>query len=118
MEEPTAAVGLLVAMIGSRSPEVWMALLAGAIYVWRKSATKGILMRSSEALISGLLGFSVGPDASIWSGANVAISTLLITTLGYLVLDALTSIVADRAVFREILIRYLGGKSNGDSKDV
>lgn len=106
---------LISAMIASRSPEVWMALFAGAIYVFRKSASPSLIMKLSEATISGLLGFSVGPDSAEWSGANVALSTLLITTLGYLILDVLTSIVADRAVFRELIIRYLGGKTNGDT---
>lgn len=106
---------IISSIIASRSPEVWMALFAGAIYVFRKSASQRLSMKFLEATISGLLGFSVGPDMATWSGANDALSTLLITTLGYLALDALSSIVADRAVFKEMLIRYLGGKTNGDT---
>lgn len=102
----------MVEVASSRSPEEWMALLAGALYVFRKSQTLGI-GRFIECGISGLLGFAVGPDAAEWAGLNHALGTLLITTLGYLALDATRSLVADRAFFKDILLRFLGGRHNG-----
>lgn len=93
----------------ARSPEVWMALIAGTLYVYRKSASSRT-SRVIEAGISGMLGYSVGPDAGNWAGINEAVAVLLISSLGYLILDVLTSIVADRAVLRDIIIKRLGGK--------
>lgn len=103
-----------VEVAATRSPEEWMALFAGVLYVFRKSQTPGV-GRFIECFISGLLGFAVGPDASVWAGINHALGTLLITTLGYLVLDAASSLVADRGFFKDILLRYLGGKRDDGS---
>ena len=41
------------------------------------------------------------------------IAVIIVTAIGYLGLDVLTSIVADRAVIRAIIIRRLGGKDEG-----
>ena len=86
-----------------------MALIAGTLYVYRKSPSSR-MSRVIEAGISGMLGYSVGPDAAGWAGINEAVAVLLISSLGYLILDVLTSIVADRAVLRDIIIKRLGGK--------
>lgn len=94
-----------------------MALAAGAVYVYRKSENPRHLMRALEAGASGLMGYSLGPDLAVWAGLNPAVSHILITTLGYLALDVLTAVVADRQVFKDIIIRYLGGKSNGTNED-
>lgn len=96
-------------IIGARSPEVWIALCAGTLYVYRKSQHPYWLSRVFEAGISGMLGYSFGPDAAAWAGISEALSVILLSSLGYLTLDVLTSIVADRAVIREILIKRLGG---------
>ena len=66
-----------------------------------------------EAGISGMIGYSVGPGAAAWAGINDVIAVLLLSSIGYLGLDVLTSIIADRAVIREILIRRLGGGKDG-----
>lgn len=101
-----------VEVAATRSPEEWMALIAGALYVFRKSQTEGF-GRYIESGISGLLGFAVGPDASLWAGVNPALGTLLITTMGYLTLDATRSLVADRGFFKDIILRFIGGRDNG-----
>ena len=97
----------------ARSPEVWIALIAGTLYVYRKSENPSRITRMIEAGISGMLGYSVGPDMAKWASVNDALAVVLISSLGYLCLDVLTSIVADRAVLREILIKRLGGGKNG-----
>ncbi|MGA0615962.1 hypothetical protein [Paracoccus sp. KR1-242] len=98
---------------GARSPEVWIALFAGVLYVYRKSPHQSRVSRVIEAGISGMIGYSIGPDAAAWAGANEAFAVILLSSLGYLGLDVLTSVVADRAVLREIIIRRLGGGKNG-----
>lgn len=101
------------ALAGARSPEAWIALIAGVLYVYRKSQHPSRLTRMIEAGISGMIGYSVGPDAAAWAGVNDVIAVLLLSSIGYLGLDVLTSIIADRAVIREILIRRLGGGKDG-----
>ncbi|WP_294932337.1 hypothetical protein [uncultured Paracoccus sp.] len=100
------------AIAGARSPEVWIALFAGTLYVYRKSPHPSRLTRGAEAGISGMIGYSVGPDAAAWAGVNEAFAVITLSSLGYLLLDVATSIVADRAVLRDILIRRLGGGKN------
>lgn len=97
----------------ARSPEVWIALIAGTLYVYRKSENPSRITRVIEAGISGMLGYSVGPDAATWAGVNDALAVVLISSLGYLMLDVLTSVVADRAVLKEVIIKRLGGGKNG-----
>lgn len=92
-----------------RPPEFWAGLVAAALYVFRKSESKSLWARVSEAGISGGLGFSLAPSAAQWAGGSEAIAAVLLTALGYLGLDVLTSIVADRAVIREVIVRRLGG---------
>lgn len=96
----------------ARSPEVWIALIAGTLYVYRKSENPSQLTRVIEAGISGMLGYSVGPDAAAWAGVNDALAVVLISSLGYLILDVFTSVVADRSALKEIIVKRLGGKGN------
>lgn len=96
-----------------RTPEVWIAIIAGTLYVYRKSDNPNRITRVIEAGISGMLGYSVGPDAASWAGVNDAMAVVMISSLGYLLLDVLTSVVADRAVLKEIIVRRLGGGKNG-----
>ena len=95
----------------ARSPEVWIAIAAGILYVYRKSPHPSRFSRVIEAGISGMLGYSIGPAAAAWAGVNDAVTHVLITALGFLALDVLTSVVADRAVLRDIIIKRLGGKN-------
>lgn len=96
-----------------RPPEFWVGVCAAALYVFRKSESKNFWMRLMEAGISGGLGFSLAPSAARWAGGSETIAAVLITALGYLCLDVLTSIVADRAAIREIIMRRLGGSGGG-----
>lgn len=100
-------------VINARSPEVWIAIGAGILYVYRKSPHPSRASRMIEAGISGMLGYSTGPAAAAWANVNDALAVVLITSLGYLALDVLTSVVADRAVLRDIIIKRLGGGKNG-----
>lgn len=100
-----------------RSPEVWAAIVGGMLYVYRKSGGPTSVARSIEAGVSGLLGYSLGQDMATWSGVNSpAIATFVITSVGYLMLDVIRSLVADRAAMKEwlkgIVLKLLGG-SNG-----
>lgn len=98
------------ALAGARSPEVWGALIAGVLYVYRKSEHPSRFSRAVEAGISCLLAYSLGPDAAEWTGVHEAIVVILVASSGYLFLDVITSLISDRAVIKDILIRRLGGK--------
>lgn len=101
------------AILAARSPEVWVALFACALYVYRKSENPVRWVRVVEAGISAMLGFSVGPDAAAWAGINDVIAAALVGSLGYLVLDFMTSILRDREALKELLRLWLGAKRDG-----
>lgn len=97
----------------ARTPEVWVAILVGTLYVYKKSENPSRVARVVEAGISGMIGYSVGPDAAAWAGVNDAFAVLLMSSVGYLLLDVISSVIADRAVLKEIIVRRLGGGKNG-----
>ena len=96
-----------------RPPEFWVGLVAAALYVFRKSESKHLWMRITEGGISAGLGFLLAPAAAQWAGGSEAIAAVLLTGLCYLGLDVLTSIVTDRMVIREMILRRLGGSGGG-----
>lgn len=97
-------------ILSSRSPEAWVAIIAGALYVWRKGEEQPRAARTVECSISALIGYALGPDAAAWSGAPEVISFLLVTTLGYLALDLAVALLRDRELLRSIVARRLGGR--------
>ena len=96
-------------LLAHRPSEVWAAMVVGAAYVFQKSAQKTLAGRAIEAGVSGGLGYAVGSDAAAWAGINGALAAVLVTALGYLTLDVLTSLVSERATVKEIILRLLGG---------
>ena len=56
-------------MIADKPAEFWAGLAAAAMFVWRKSEAKSLWMRTVEASVSALLGYSVAPSAAQWAGA-------------------------------------------------
>lgn len=96
-------------LLAHRPADIWVALAVGAAYVFQKSAQQTRTGRVIEAGISGGLGYAVGPDAAAWAGINGALAAVLVTALGYLTLDVLTSLVSERAMVKEIILRLLGG---------
>lgn len=104
---------ILIRLAEARSPEVWTATLAGMLYVFRKSEQKTQKLKFVDAGMAGLIGFSVGPAAAHWADVNEALGVVLVTSLGYLVLDVLTAIVADGSTLREVILRIIGGKRDG-----
>ena len=101
-------------ILAHRSPEIWAALLGGAWYVYQKSSGKDQLQRVSEAGISVLVGYSMGMDAAQYASVSPEIASFLITAVGYLFLDGVRAIIADRVELKKIIVRILGG--NNDAK--
>lgn len=92
-----------------RSPEIWIAIIAGVLYVYQKSDSPSPVSRAIDAGISGMIGYSIGVDAAEWAGVQATLGVLLVTALGYLTLDAMRSLVADRKALKAIIISRLGG---------
>ncbi|SCX88128.1 hypothetical protein [Paracoccus tibetensis] len=99
------------AAANARSPEVWAGILAGMIYVYNKSPLPARGARAAEAMVSGLLAYATGEWVAAWAGVHEAIAVILLASLGYLILDVARSLVADRQILKEILIKRLGGRN-------
>lgn len=94
----------------SKSLEYWLALAAAALYVFHRSSDKPLLNRMTLTAISAALGYSTAAEASRSTGWPEILVLVLITSVGYLVLDFLSAIVADRQAFIAALRQFLGRK--------
>lgn len=103
----------LRAITGARSPEVWAGIAAGVLYVYQKSPQPTTSARIVEALVSALLAYSTSEAVSVWVGFHQGIVAALIASLGYLILDVGRSVVADREMLKEIIVKRLGGRKDG-----
>ncbi|MBM3604282.1 MAG: hypothetical protein FJX25_05870 [Alphaproteobacteria bacterium] len=95
----------------ARSPEVWAGIAAGMIYVYNKSPLPARASRAAEATVSGLLAYSAGEWAAAWAGVHEAIAVILLASLGYAILDVARSLIADREILKDIIVKRLGGKN-------
>lgn len=102
-----------IAAYHARSPEVWAGIAAGMIYVYGKSPLAGRAARATEAAVSGLLAYSTGPWVANWASVSEPVAVIVLSSVGYLILDLARSIVADRQIFKDIIIRRLGGGGGG-----
>lgn len=96
----------------ARDPEVWAGIAAGMIYVFLKSPLPTIHGRASEAIVSGLLAYSTGSWAADFTGVSEPVAVILLASVGYLALDLARSIVADRQILKDIIVKRLGGGRN------
>lgn len=99
-------------LLNSRSPEVWVALVAGVAYVYRKGSGLPVYTRITEALISGMIAFSLGPTVAVWFDINEALGVVLLSSLGYLVLDVTASVISDRELIKSVIIKRLRGEGS------
>ena len=77
-----------------RPPGFWGELVAATLSCFARARARASGCGSSRRILSEL-GFSLAPATAHRAGGSEAISTVLITSLGYLGLDVLTSIVAE-----------------------
>lgn len=94
----------------SRTIEYWLALAAAALYVFQRSSDKPLLNRLTLTAISAALGYSTAAEAATATGWPEIMVLILITSVGYLVLDFISALVADRRAFIDALRQFLGKK--------
>lgn len=110
-------------IISSKSPESWLSIIGGTLYVWIKSGNASRLGQAVEAGISGLISISIGPDIVNVTGYPPALVYFVVAVFGFLVLDVTSSIVSDKeelkAMTKSFIRRKLGiGKSSGDKDEL
>lgn len=89
--------------------EYWIALLTGVLIVIERNREKRMRARVMIAAISGGVGYVLTPEVAAWLGRSETIVIMILTALGYLLMDTAISVIADREFIREIIRSRLGG---------
>ena len=91
--------------------EYCVALVTGMLIVVDRHRNKGALSRALVAAISGGIGHSLSADFAAWTGRSETLAVMILTAVGYLLMDTLMALVSDREWIKEILKSKLtGGK--------
>lgn len=112
METPPPDPSWWGSLFSHRPAEVWAALFGGSLFAFQKSGAASRAGRYIEAGISGLIGYSIGPDAARYANISPEISAFLLAAVGYALIDGVRAVVLDRSAIKEMLLKLLGG-SNG-----
>lgn len=99
-------------LFSHRPAEVWAALFGGALFAFQKSGASSKAGRYIEAGISGLAGYSIGPDAAGYANISPEIAAFLLAAVGYALIDGVRALILDRSAIKEMILKLLGG-SNG-----
>lgn len=89
--------------------EYWIALATGALIVIERHKGKPWYSRILLAGISAGIGSTVAPDLAEWTGRSETIALMFSTAFGYLVLDVLLSLIADREFLKDLIRARVGG---------
>lgn len=92
-----------------KSPEYWVALISGILFVMTKNANKPLLARIFEAGVSGGVGFSQAEYVASITGRSEVLAAFLLSAFGYFVLDVTASLVMDREYVKDLIKQKLGG---------
>ena len=91
-----------------RPLDFYIAIAAAAIFVYESNKDKPFLSRFFITIASAGFGFSLAPEVAQEVGGPMVITGLLITSLGFLVLEILAAIVADRAFIKDVIKKRFG----------
>ena len=88
--------------------EFYVALIASAMYVFENNKEKPFLSRFFITLSSAGFGFSVAPELSKYIFGSLTLTGILVTALGFLVLEVTSAVVSDTAFVNKIIGKRLG----------
>lgn len=87
------------------------AIGAAAIYVWFAQKDMPFFQRAGKVVGACLLGVSVAPELSERFGAGLNTTLVAVITLGWVFLDAVTTLFQNRQALAEMISRIVrGGK--------
>jgi hypothetical protein len=85
----------------------YVAIVAGALFVYESNKEKPFVSRFMITLSSAGFGFSLGPSVATYIGGPLPLTGLIITALGFLVLELLTALFSDRQFIKEIFMKWI-----------
>lgn len=89
--------------------QFWIALIVGMAIVYERNREKPKKSRAIMAAISGGMGYALAPELAQWVGRSEIIAAMLVSALGFLVIDVAASLIANRELIKEIVKMRLGG---------
>ena len=95
---------LLLQLLDQKTPEAWLSMLAGTIYVWVKSGNKSRVGKAIEAGLAGILSYSISPDIIDKTEYPATFVYFAVASFGFFVLDVLSSIIADKDELKILIL--------------
>lgn len=103
-------------MLDEKQPEFYVGLAAAVGFVYQRLPHLPHLARATYAGISGGLGYAAAPSIAAMTGQSEVLTVIVITALGYIVLDTGASILSDKGLWRGLVKdRIKGGTDGKDS---
>jgi len=94
----------------SKGWEYWIALATGLLIVIERHKQARFSSRVLIAMISGGFGHVSAPEVASLTGRSEALSVMVLTGLGYLLIDLAAGIIADRKTIVDLARSFLGGR--------
>ena len=88
--------------------EFYVAIAAAALFVYESNKDKPFYSRFFVTIASAGFGFSLAPEVSEYMNGPLTITGLLITALGFLVLEIAAAVVSDRQFVKDLILRRFG----------
>lgn len=87
--------------------EFYVAILAAAAFVFESNKEKPFFSRFMITIASAGFGFSVAPELSIYVGGSLTFTGILVTALGFLILEVTAAIIADTSFVKKMIEKRL-----------
>lgn len=86
-----------------KSIEFIIAIIAAAFFVFESNKSKSLLSRFNITIGSAGLGFSAAPEVSEHIGGFLVITGMLITAIGFLILEVIVALLSDINFIKKII---------------
>lgn len=91
-----------------RPVEFFIALFTGMAVVFERHKNKPLLSRTLISSISGGIGYSFAKDFAEMTGRSETLCVMLLTAVGYLLIDSAMSLISDREFLKQIVLSRIG----------
>lgn len=102
-------------MLTNKPFEYYVAVISAAVFVALQHKDKPWWSRVAIAAVSGGIGYALAGEFAAWTGRSEVLGAFLLTAFGYVALDLAASLLADRKLVREIILKRLGGSGGTNS---
>jgi ABC-type uncharacterized transport system permease subunit len=95
-----------------KPPEFYVGVIAAMGFVYQRLPHLTHLSRAAYAGISGGLGYAAAPAVAALTGQSEVLTVIVITALGYIVLDTGASVLSDKGLWKGAVKGRINGGAN------